>query len=561
MTGKIRIPIELETKSFDKQIEETERKLELLTKSADETGIPQQFRRSKDEAKALNAEIEKTNNKLIELRKRKKQVDEENSVNFSNWLTNSEKGLTNNIKKIARYGLALLSVHSIYSLISRSASLLGQENEQLGADMENIRYGLASSMLPIIQTIVDWVYKLMQYVNAIWNAWFGHDLFKQSAKSLGKANKSAKELKNTMAGFDEMQTVGSKSSSGSSADGGGALPSQSFQLEGEVPKWLQWIMDNKDTVLTVIGAIVAGFAAMKLGLLDIGNLFKSLGIALILGGIAVLVEGIIAFIEDPSWDNFATILAGLAMILGGVAIAMLAVNAANPVAWIVLAIAAVVALTALIIKNWDTIKSVIGSIANWIKKNIIDPIANFFTGLVNGIINGAKNILNGIKLIFSSIVLWAIGIITSIKNVFVSIGTKIGDAVAGAFKGVVNAVLKTMENILNTPIKATNKMIDTINTLPGVNIGTLSTFRLPRLAKGGIVNLPSRGVPIGNAIAGEAGAEGVIPLTDSQQMSLLGEAIGKYITVNLTNVTSLDGRTIARKTTQINNNKNFAMNR
>ena len=36
------------------------------------------------------------------------------------------------------------------------------------------------------------------------------------------------------------------------------------------------------------------------------------------------------------------------------------------------------------------------------------------------------------------------------------------------------------------------------------------------------------------AIAGESGREGVIPLTDSQQMALLGEAIGKYININAT---------------------------
>ena len=66
---------------------------------------------------------------------------------------------------------------------------------------------------------------------------------------------------------------------------------------------------------------------------------------------STMVKAIIDFINDPSWDNFAKILEGLTVILIGVAIAMLAVNAANPVAWIVLAIAAVAALAALIIEN------------------------------------------------------------------------------------------------------------------------------------------------------------------------------------------------------------------
>lgn len=95
---------------------------------------------------------------------------------------------------------------------------------------------------------------------------------------------------------------------------------------------------------------------------------------------------------------------------------------------------------------------------------------------------------------------------------------------------------------------------------PGLGLArTLS--KISKLAKGGIVNMPGPGVPVGGAIAGERGAEGVIPLTDSQQMSLLGEAIGKYITINLTNNTNLDGRIIDRRITQVHSNNNFMTNR
>lgn len=97
----------------------------------------------------------------------------------------------------------------------------------------------------------------------------------------------------------------------------------------------------------------------------------------------------------------------------------------------------------------------------------------------------------------------------------------------------------------------------------GINLGTLPTFTLPRmpLKVGGIVNLPSRGVPIGGAYAGEAGAEGVIPLTDSQAMETLGEAIGRYITINANIVNNMNGRTISRQLQQIQGNQDFAYNR
>lgn len=65
---------------------------------------------------------------------------------------------------------------------------------------------------------------------------------------------------------------------------------------------------------------------------------------------------------------------------------------------------------------------------------------------------------------------------------------------------------------------------------------------------------------LGSAIGGESGAEGVIPLTDSQAMERLGEAIGKYITINANIVNNMNGRTISRQLKKIQTNQNFAYN-
>ena len=144
---------------------------------------------------------------------------------------------------------------------------------------------------------------------------------------------------------------------------------------------------------------------------------------------------------------------------------------------------------------------------------------------------------------------------------FKNIGTKVGDAISKAFKNVINAVITGVEKILNAPIKAINKLIDVVNELPGVKLGKLDTFKLPRLAKGTILNNPGRGVPIGGAIAGESGREAVLPLSDARLLEELGSTIGRYITINLTNVTELDGTTIARKMKNLTNNDNFLRNR
>lgn len=86
---------------------------------------------------------------------------------------------------------------------------------------------------------------------------------------------------------------------------------------------------------------------------------------------------------------------------------------------------------------------------------------------------------------------------------------------------------------------------------------------IPRLASGAILNQPGRGVMIGGgtAIAGEAGAEGVIPLTDSQQMELLGKAIGRYITINANITNTMNGKVISRELQRVQNDTDFAANR
>lgn len=59
---------------------------------------------------------------------------------------------------------------------------------------------------------------------------------------------------------------------------------------------------------------------------------------------------------------------------------------------------------------------------------------------------------------------------------------------------------------------------------------------------------------------GERGAEGVIPLTDSQAMATLGEAIGRYVTINANITNKMNGRVISREIQQIMANQDFAYN-
>lgn len=558
MDGYVTIGTELDTKEFDAQMKYIERKMldiEDKLKQADmgfEVG----------DTEKLEAEYEKLGNQLLGLKEKQEKYNQsirEAQMAGFNKIKESVDGVGNSLqkvtKRIAKMALAVFGIRSAFMFVRSAINTIAGDDEQLKADIDYMKSAIAYTLEPVVRGIVNLAKQLMFYVAYIIKAWTGKNIFENANKSLKGANKQAKALSKQLAGFDEMNVL-NDSSSGS---GGGVTPSFDLTAPEDVPipGWVKWIAENKDVVIAGLMGIAGALVAVKLLGLDP---ILSLGIGIAIAGIISLIQDIIKFIKDPSWNNFANILKDLAIILAGVAIAMLAVNAANPVAWILLAIAAVAALAAAVIKHWDEIKGVLGVVGSWIYDHIIKPIGDLFTNLWNGIVNGLKWAVDLIKNTFNNVVNFFRNIVSNIINLFREIGIKVGDVIGGAFKGVVNGVLRAVENILNTPIRTINSLIRTINTIPGINIGTLREFRLPRLAKGGIINQPGRGIPVGSAIAGERGQEGVIPLTDSQQMDLLGQAIARHMVINNFVDNYIDGRKLNRILQSSNDRTRFAMN-
>jgi len=128
---------------------------------------------------------------------------------------------------------------------------------------------------------------------------------------------------------------------------------------------------------------------------------------------------------------------------------------------------------------------------------------------------------------------------------------------------VVNFVISAIEFLLNRFADAKNKL----NSSLGGILGQQSYVRIPRFsasyyAKGGIINMPNKGVPVGlNAYAGESGREGIIPLTDTQQMELLGAEIGRHVVLNAVINNTMDGRLISRQVEQVRMQQAFQSNR
>lgn len=132
-------------------------------------------------------------------------------------------------------------------------------------------------------------------------------------------------------------------------------------------------------------------------------------IMIILGIVAVLAP--LLMIVGKLITSIGTIMTMLPMIISGISMIGTAVSglftflAANPMVLVIAAIvAAVIALTVLIVRNIDTIKAALSRFGEWVGnifRSIGQAILNFFNGIVNAVRNMVQALWNMLKSLFS----------------------------------------------------------------------------------------------------------------------------------------------------------------
>lgn len=557
MDGYVTIGTELDTKSFDAQIDYVKSQLDDIEDKLKQADMGFEV----GDTKKLEAQYEKLTQKLKNLIKRKEEFNKTKFPDIKDMIQGIGDGIEDATKKVSKWALAIFGIRTAMNFIRNSMGILSQYNKQMGVDVDYIRYLLASTLQPVIENLIQLAYKLLAYVNYIAKAWFGVNLFANASteafqkqnKTLGGSVKKAKELQKTLAGFDEMNILQDNGDVGSGGGGGGvSLPSFPSMEDVPIPSWLQWIVDHKEEVITGISGIVAGLVALKLGLTPL----QSLGIGLALAGIIKAIKSLIDFLKDPTFANFIEIIVGIGVAITGVGLIISSLP--------VIITGAIIAIFAVFLKYYDEIKGLFQKGLDWIEGPFLNKMRELFGPIGDLIVVPIAAALSYLKSSFEN---WYGGIrqiINGIINLF-----------KGDFKNGITNVFTGLKTVLLSPI---NALISAINTLiRGVNrisfdvpdwipaIGGkhwgFNIPQIPKLAKGGIINQPGRGVQLGSAIGGERGQEGVIPLTDSQQMELLGEAIGRYITINANITNNMNGRTISRELQKIQNRDNFLYNR
>lgn len=238
----------------------------------------------------------------------------------------------------------------------------------------------------------------------------------------------------------------------------------------------KWLWDN---FLKPLAEYVADKAIQALKdfaekLSTIGNwMSEHKWVAELIGTFAAVIGTVAAAI-----GIFNAVCAIAAPIIGAFSAAIAAIN--WPIVLITAAIAALIAIVVVLIKHWDEIKEVAKkcwdkiveawhAAGDWFKKNVVEPISKFFSGLWDGV-----------------------------KKAF----TTAWDFISGAFKGYINGWIRIIEGFINFFVDAINFIIRGINKIsfdvpdwvPGIGGGTVGfnikqipSVSIPKLATGAVI--------------------------------------------------------------------------
>ena len=434
------------------------------------------------------------------------------------------------------------------------SSELNREFSDLKSESATLKNSLATAFAPIVVQIIPYLTKLISWLNAAMNAisqfWAylsGKDTYTRAkkqvidyAKSLKDTSKSAK---GALAAFDELNVLNKKENSNVSAGGevSGAEAFEEVEIDKGKFEWVDWLKENLDEILIVVGMIAEGFFGWKIAS-ALPDFIKRLGgMAMVAAGAVVLIAAAFdAWNNGVDWGNLSAMLIGATLLIGGLALAFGPVAAAiatvlTGFSFLIIGIndimknglnlkngllviaGAFLMVSSIAISKFGAIGIAIGGIgavvaglvlaiaADWedFKKTVWEPMKAWFVvlednwtevwGNIRGIIEGFKEFfigvltgdfdkaLNGAKKIFENAVKAFSGIGKGLMNVFI---------------GLFNTIINTIEGAINAVFDVINKLDFTVpewvpliggKKFGGFNLQPLNWADIPYLATGGVI--------------------------------------------------------------------------
>lgn len=561
--------------------------------------------KTKERYEEINQRVAEYKQKIENI-KLQQQVAEVNRIKEGFYGVGSS--IQNAIGQAGRLVLGIFSIRSAYMGVRQAISTLSQYNSTLANQIQAIKLALITAIEPIINFIVGVVSKVVSFIGYILKMLFGIDIFARAtalsfnkiSKGASGASKSVKEIRKQLAGFDEANVLNENGTTGGVGGVGGALDGikdiakdlQDLNADGEkvFKNFRKWLLGSDKK--TIKGIWEDNLKIIKNFLKDTKKAFEPLGSWIdkkvwqpIKNVFKQTMKDLEPYIE-PIKEKFRT-----------------EVEKIKPI-WRDL------------IDRY--LKPLWGGFATFIKDKVTNPILDLFRPLgekiYNFLVPHANSIIKLINKTFGAFGIhleeWQYKTETATNNVNSDFNGTLNNMEKnsntkgkeiekdinkplGNIKDKIKDVAKQTLNIntntskldtLKTKLKniwqtlkdiVTGKWEFTLRASGGGGMGSFGygsgggyrahggiyyPSKLPKLATGGIINFPGKGVPYNGAIIGERGAEAVVPLTDNQQMELLGATIGKYITINANVINTMNGRVISRELKQIKNEQDFAFN-
>lgn len=405
------------------------------------------------EALKLEAHLEKLMNQYEGLKQKQNQV----STASTRANLNMTKGLDKVASKIRRFGLSLLSIRSIWALVSRASSAYLAQNTELSNRLQSVWAGLGALLSPIIEGIINTLAKAVKYIAIFIKALTGVDLLaRATAKSMNGTTKAAKGLNKALAGFDELQNLDTDASGGTAGALGGIADLNDIKVDTKwadrLEKFGNYVRTNWPTVLSLLFGVVTFFNVVGPLMTAFGvkwGIIKGLGIGIAVAGLVYTISSLIKYLQDPSWENFGKIIEGIGITVIGLGIAFLGLPA------IVFGVGLLI--IGYVVKHWtqvtqtvqnavDKINTAIKSISDWFNLNMDNIMKNWgYLGV--GLVGIAVGFITSVLTVFKELV-WGIynifdGMFKGIKQILDGI-IKI---FRGDFKGGLTSIAKGIGNV------------------------------------------------------------------------------------------------------------------
>lgn len=501
----------------------------------------------------------------------------------------SAKNFASRMKSVVRSALVFTVITQALSKFRNWIGDVIKVSPEATAAIARLKGALLTLVQPLVNIIIPAFTKFVNILAAIINkiasvfavltgktvesSRAAAEALNKQTSALNGTGAAAKEAKKQLLGFDEINQL-TEDTSGGGGGSGAIAPDFSGFDDTE---------DELNTILGIVGAIATGLLAWKIASQFTDSLSMIGGIALAAAGAFALVYfWLDAWNNGVDMQNFLGMLAGVAALAGGLAIAFGSTSAG--IALVVGGLAMLVVGIKDVIENGFTLENTLTIIAgllaaglgiglltgNWIPlliagiaaalialvsftghgeelinglKETIDGFGKFFKGVFSGDMEmtaeGLKQIWDGLKNTWNAVIdsirdawnmfiewlrgknpeLAAIfetygklaadlyntakqilsGFITFISGVFTGDWNRAWEGVKEIFRGIWNRIVAILEGAINLIIGGINWMIRQLNKIQikapdwlgggtiGFNIPAISTVSIPRLAQGAVI--------------------------------------------------------------------------